>query len=197
MMCEKILRSLRYFGVIAMCLPFIFCGDGGDGYVLNQEQFTDLYAKYECARIFNCCDTDERKTEVMLLTPKPSNEADCIPLMANRMATFFNSILAENWDGQGAGSCSKLLKDRITTCSRDFPSCHITKATKGPGDSCENYYECQDGTACLNKYCVKAPLAEEKKADGEVCSYDWDCKSDACVSKKCLTTTTYKCDGKG
>ena len=61
-------------------------------------------------------------------------------------------------------------------------------AQGGAGEACDSDNDCADGNYCGDEVCAA------KKANGEVCSQEGECQSEACVAGACVTSVAETCD---
>jgi hypothetical protein len=144
-------------------------------------------AKARCAQVFNCCDATERDTLFGAADPKPTNESECVAMLAPVNNALFVEIKKsieegrQGYDGKKAALCvSKLGNECVNVVDGDWgqePDCKATFVGKvADGDACTMDEDCSGGSksSCYKGAC--RPLGTA----GQACDYSDDCASDHC-----------------
>ena len=200
----------------SLLAAILFCGMAcGSDEGLSQAEYPEKMAKVGCAHEFACCSPAERSTS------QYKSEAECITYV-KKIAGLIAIVPDENWSKTGAAEMLARLEGINDGCKRSVPDSELQrgvfKSTKNPGDQCKHSWECPS-LICRSGVCANLPKNGEScdstggcegglycpfpaskcaplLADGAKCFEDGDCKSNSCGAGECVTTQTYKCDGK-
>jgi len=210
-----------------VCLMLVLgvgaCGDdGGDSQAqpVSKDDMPDRLAGLYCEKVFSCCSATEREG-ILGNTQEFSSEQNCMDTLSSEFRGRLPALRdAEeagraSYDGEKVGEC--LAEAESKSCS-DFDKAAFladcfpaTTAKVSPGGSCEESFECKDGTCSENStcvalatggddcseamcedgfYCDSSSVCRPKKSNGESCSSFAECESAICENSVCSPKKT-------
>jgi hypothetical protein len=189
---------------------------------LTKDFFPQAAAKAACAWIFACCDTSEQK----LFAGNATDEVSCTSNLTTTYLNLYATADPNAWDPKAARAVVDTIQAASAgkACPKAFDpgatlaAAQIVTATKIPGKSCTNQWECtthfcKNGVCALlgdlNEPCASNDQCDQQKKlrciqgtcqglqpDGAKCATGNECISGACGGGQCVNSANYTCDGK-